>query len=199
VAEPAHRRGQAVADTVLDTTLALITEQGAAFSIDEVAAAAGVHKTTVYRRWPTKPALIGAAAERLATAAVPPVTTGDPIADLRTLAVSVAKVLRTPSGGALLRAVVAAGAEDPDTLPVARGFLTGRYRLATALIADAQRSGTIRADVDAILLWEAMVNPLHVRALLGSPASDATARKLVDLVLRGSTAPADQVKRGAVI
>ena len=185
MAEPTHRRGEAVADAVLDTTLALITERGAGFSMEDVAAAAGVHKTTVYRRWPTRPALIGAAAERLANAAVPPVTTGDPIADLHTLAVSVAKVLRSPTGGALLRAVVAAGAEDPDTLQVTRSFLTGRYRLATDLIADAQRAGRIRSDVDATLLWEAMVNPLHVRALLGSPASNATARRLVDLVLVG--------------
>jgi hypothetical protein len=105
-------------------------------------------------------------------------------------------VLRTPTGGALLRAVVAAGAEDPDTLPVARAFLTGRYRIATGLVADAQRDGAIRADVDATLLWEAMVNPLHVRALLGAPASDATTRRLVDLVLRGGSAAADRAKPG---
>ncbi len=49
MAEPTHRRGQVVLDQVLDATLSLLAEYGYAFSVDDVAEAADVHKTTIYR------------------------------------------------------------------------------------------------------------------------------------------------------
>lgn len=62
-AEASHRRGPAIADMVLDATLGLLATRGYVFSIEEVAAA-GVHETTVYRRWETKAALAAAAVGR---------------------------------------------------------------------------------------------------------------------------------------
>lgn len=187
-AEPARRRGQAVLDRILDTTLDLIASQGYAFSVDDVAGKAGVHKTTVYRRWGTKALLVASAIERLAAIEVPVTRTADAIDDLITLACSVARSLRSPAGAQAIRAVVAAAGEDPDLVDVARAFLTDRYRLAVPIIADAVAAGRIRAGVDPILLWQAIVNPLHMRAILGDPADDATAADLVQLVLAGSAA-----------
>lgn len=184
--EPAHRRGQAVLDNVLDATLQLLTERGYSFSVDDVAAAAGVHKTTIYRRWATKTALVAAAADRLATAGVPATRSADPMADLTALAVDVARTLRTPAGTQALRAVVAAAGEDPDIVPTARQFLSVRYKIATAIIRDAIAAGHLRDDVDPTLVWEAIANPLHVRAIMGQPASDAVARRLVALVTEGA-------------
>jgi AcrR family transcriptional regulator len=174
-----------VFDRVLDTTLEILSERGYAFSVDEVAVAAGVHKTTIYRRFPTKSSLVAAAVERLATIQVPVVRTDDPVADLAALAVTVARALRTPSGAGALRAVVAAAGDDPTLVPTARQFLTGRYQLAVDVIDDAVAAGHFRAGIDPVLVWEAIVNPLHIRTLLGKPAKDAEARALVSLVLDG--------------
>jgi AcrR family transcriptional regulator len=185
VGEPSHRRGQVVLDRVLDATLELLAEGAPGFGVDDVAARAGVHKTTVYRRWPTRAELVVAAAGRLAAAEVPATRTADPVADLTQLAIAVARVLRSPAGGATLREVIAAAADDPDLAPAARRLLTGRYELAIAMIRDGVAVGRLRHDVDAQLVWEAIVNPLHVRALLGTPASDRTARALVAMVLDG--------------
>jgi len=181
-----RRRGQVVLDAVLDTTIGFVADQGYSFSVDEVATAAGVHKTTVYRRWSTKAALVGAAIERLAAAQVPIPRTGRPTRDLTTLAVSVARSLRTPAGAQAIRAVVAAAAEDPALVEVARSFLGGRYHLAAELVTDAVAAGELRAGIDPVLLWQAIVNPLHLRAILGTPADDATARRLVALVIDGA-------------
>ncbi len=185
-AEPSHRRGPAVADSVLDATLGLLATRGYAFSVDEVAAAAGVHKTTVYRRWETKAALVAGAVGRLATQDIPVERTNDPIADLTTLAILVASALRHPTAVQALRAVVAAAGEDPDLLPTARRFLTNRYQLAVAIVDDAVALGTLRADIDPTLAWEAIVNPLHLRAITGTPASDDVAQDLVALVVSGA-------------
>jgi len=43
-----HHRGQVVLDAIFDTTLTLIAERGYAFSVDEIAETAGVHKSTIY-------------------------------------------------------------------------------------------------------------------------------------------------------
>ena len=128
-----QRRGQAVLDAVLDGTLSLIAQRGYAFSVDDVAALAGVHKTSIYRRWPTKAALVGAAVQRLAETTVVVRRTDDPLDDLTELAVSVARILRTPAGTQSVRAIVAAAGEDPELLVTARAVLAGRYQLAAEL------------------------------------------------------------------
>ncbi|HTY30675.1 TetR/AcrR family transcriptional regulator [Mycobacterium sp.] len=181
-----HHRGQVVLDAILDTTLTLIAERGYAFSIDEVAEAAGVHKSTIYRRWSTKAALVGSAVERQASIEVPIPDTGAPVLDLTTLALLVAKSLRTRAGAQAIRSVVAAASEDPEIVDVARRFLDARYEAAVELVNRAISKGELRSDVDPVLVWQAMVNPLHLRAVLDQPADDATARRLVALVLDGA-------------
>jgi AcrR family transcriptional regulator len=55
-------RSARVVDDVLRATLAEIDRVGyVALRIEDVAARSGVNKTTIYRRWPTKPELVGAA------------------------------------------------------------------------------------------------------------------------------------------
>lgn len=184
--ETRQRRGRAVLDAVLDATVAALAEHGYAFAVDDVARTAGVHKTTVYRRWETKPQLVSAAVERLAAREIAVDATGDAVADLTELAVQVARALAGATGGRVLRAAVAAAGEEPELVDVVRTFLGGRYAHATALVAAAVRDGLIRPDVDAELLWRAIVNPLHMAAICGEPADAATARRLVALVLDGA-------------
>jgi len=51
---------------VLDAAMGELARSGyAGFRMDEVAARAGVNKTTIYRRWPTRAALVGALVERM--------------------------------------------------------------------------------------------------------------------------------------
>ncbi len=53
------RRGAAVRAAVLTAALDELAERGfAALTMDNVATRAGVHKTTVYRRWPDRESLV---------------------------------------------------------------------------------------------------------------------------------------------
>ena len=179
-------RGSRVVVAVLDATIALLAERGYSFSVEDVATRARVHKTTIYRRFTTTAVLVGAAIERLGHVRVPISESSDPLEDLATLAVAVAEVLSSPDGGRIIRAVVSAASEDPEVLTVARRFLAGRFDAATQILGRAINSGQLRAGTDAVLLWGAIVNPLQVRALLGHPASESTARELLALVLDGA-------------
>ena len=61
------RSARVVAD-VLRTTLEIIGEHGfAGLRVEDVAARAGVNKTTIYRRWPTRGDLVIAALTELST------------------------------------------------------------------------------------------------------------------------------------
>jgi AcrR family transcriptional regulator len=177
-----------VHDAVLDVTLRLVAERGYAFSVDDVAAAAGVHKTTIYRNWTTKAALVAAAIDRLAAAEIVVPRTGDALADLAALATSVGRTLRSPAGAQAIRAVVAAAADDTELVESARRFLGERYGVAVALVEEGVEQGALRAGTDPLLVWQAIVNPLHMRAILGEPASDVVVAELVELVLAGARA-----------
>lgn len=184
-----HRRGAAVGQAVLDTALALLAERGYDFTVDDVAERAGVHKTTVYRRWETKAQLVAAAVQQLADRDVVGRDTGDALADLEELTLQVAGALRRPAGVNALRAALSSAGADAELRGVAAGFLAGRYAMATRLLRAAQDDGLVRRDLDPTLVWQAIVNPLHLNAVLGGPLDDATARGLLRIVLDGARVP----------
>ena len=175
-----------MADAVLDATLALLAERSYTFGVEDVAQRAGVHKTTVYRRFSTKATLVGAAIERMTISQIPVPVSADPLADLVALAEAVARVLSGPEAARILRAAVIAASEDSDVLSTTRRVLAGRFDAAAQILGRGVASGQVRAGVDPVLFWAGVVNPLQVRALLGHPLSEATARELVALALDGA-------------
>jgi AcrR family transcriptional regulator len=181
-----HRRGASVEAGILDATVALLDERGFELSVDEVAARAGVHRSNVYRRWETKPQLVAAAIRQLAERSVEVRITGDVPADLQDAALQVARSLRAGAGRNLLRAALAAGGADPEIAAVVREFFAARYATVVPLVERGVADGTLRADVEPGLLWQAIVNPMHMDAVCGLDTSDDRARALVDLILSGA-------------
>lgn len=89
-----ERRGARRAGAIFDATLTLLAERGYdGLTIEGVAARSGVNKTTIYRRWPSKDRLLGAAL--LDSALVEPDVpdTGSPAGDLRELVRHVTRLL----------------------------------------------------------------------------------------------------------
>src|SRR5215472_682720 len=83
-------RDNAVDSRVLDAAWDLLHARGfTALTVEEVAERAGVAKTTVYRRWPTKDHLAVALAARI-LGEVPIADTGDLRADLTRFATTLA-------------------------------------------------------------------------------------------------------------
>src|SRR5262245_37106655 len=61
-------RSEQVVRRVLDAAIAELARSGyAGFRMDAVASSAAVNKTTIYRRWPSREALVATAAERMRT------------------------------------------------------------------------------------------------------------------------------------
>ena len=62
---PGRPRNERYDDLILDATMAILLEEGyPGLTIDGVAARAKVGRPTIYRRWPSKPALVIAALAR---------------------------------------------------------------------------------------------------------------------------------------
>lgn len=173
---------------VLDATSALLTEVGYdQLSIDEVAARAGVHKTTVYRRWPTKPALIADAARVQAAESVPIPDTGTLLGDLQALAREVAGNIGSDGGARRARTIVAAAASSEELAAVMNSFWAHRLAETAAIIHRAIDRRELPDTVDSNLLIEAVVGPIWLRLLLtGEAVDDAFSDAIAELVTIGA-------------
>jgi AcrR family transcriptional regulator len=153
--------------------------EGAAegLTIPAVAARAGVHPTTVYRRWGTLGELLAAvAASRFAGDLVVP-DTGSLRGDLERWAADVATDLADPDTLAVLRAAVgAAGAEGGHACVADR-----HEQLAAMLERERGRGGP---DLDVERVADSLLGPLYYRAIFtGAPMDAAWARSLASNLL----------------
>lgn len=173
-------------DAVLTATADLLVERGGdPPGADAVADRAGVHRSTVHRRWPTPADLLGDLARDRSSRSVAVPDTGSLLEDLRALARSVAGNLGTEPDASLSRALVRA-AGRPDSVPVAQAFWAERMAATTVVVDRAVARGEVTAEVDARLAVETLVGPLWVRALLtGGRIDDAVADAAADLVHAG--------------
>jgi AcrR family transcriptional regulator len=181
-------RGQRVTDAVLEATLAELATAGlAGLSVERVARGADVNKTTIYRRWPTREALVAAALEGIADdiAARAP-DTGTLRGDLTGLLWQVAAFVAQPGGRAVARAAVSAQAEADVAALAARRLEQHTSGAMEALVARAEARGEWRAGVPGELVIHALVGAILHRALLEhAPMSRRWLEEVVDVVLLG--------------
>jgi AcrR family transcriptional regulator len=163
---------------VLDATAAELARQGyAAMRIEDIAARAGVHKTTIYRRWPTKAELVIAMVEARSTERVPVPDLGSLEADLHAFATSIIENLAR-DGASIARAVVAAAATEPELREGAAAFWARRFEVASEMVDRARARDEIPADTSADSLIECLIGPLFVRVLLTDvPLDDGLAQR----------------------
>jgi len=183
-------RSAAAREAILDATAALFDRVGYDhLTIEGIAREAGVGKQTIYRWWPSRGALV---AECLVGRRLFPdfdvPDTGDLLADLDTWLDTVLGVIEAPSGGDLLRSLVAAAAEDPAV----GGHLSeglGIERSLAARLAAGVRAGQLPVDTPAPQLGEAILGAVIVQSL-GRSDDHAALRRLVRFLLRSPTADA---------
>lgn len=173
-------------EAIVDAALGLLCEEGFdRLSMDAVAARAGVGKATIYRRWPSKEALvIDAVARRTDPFAedLPGATARE-----RLVALLEAIVATSRSGvGRLLPCMVGATVTNP---PLARRYREGiieprRARVGEILRAGAE-AGELRGDLDIELAVDQVVGPLLYRIVFADAVPDGHCAALVDSVLAG--------------
>ncbi|MGY1980142.1 TetR/AcrR family transcriptional regulator [Nocardia gipuzkoensis] len=179
-------RSARVRQAVLDATLQLAAENGPdAVSIPEVARIAGVHETSIYRRWGTREHLILDALLSYSSQQLPIPDTGTVREDLIDFARSIAAYQAGPLGIALARAM--AVAEDDSGLTSNRiQFWQSRFDRARVMIDRAVARGELPETVDAATALEALVAPVHFRALLTrQPVDEPFLARVVDQLLHG--------------
>jgi len=173
---------------VLEATVDVLLDGGLdAISIAEIAQRAGVHETSIYRRWGTRTNLALDAVLDRTRSEVPVPDTGALRTDLSALVHGTAAFVRTPLGELLVRMALR---EDMAEYEGARErFWTHRFAAGSAVLDRAEQRGELRPGVDRHLVFEALMGPLHMRLLLTrEPLDDAFLDGVVDLVLAGIAA-----------
>lgn len=156
-------------------------------SIDDVAARAGVHKTTVYRRWTTKAALVTDAALEQSAEAIPIPDTGSLLADLQALARSVVATISRGSGKRQASSLIVAASSSDELATGLHDFWDHRIGLAAEIVKRAIQRGEVPADTDANLIIETLIGPLWIRLILtGEPVTHALADQVAELVAVGA-------------
>jgi AcrR family transcriptional regulator len=178
-------RSARVRAAVLDATTEVLAEHGyERLSFEEVAQRAGVHKTTVYRRWASRPELVLDALHARSDLIIELPDSGRIEADLTVFLQSVADNLDSPLGRALLIATIRSSDEGAEAASVRHSFWRERFDRARVRLDRARRGGEIARDADVPLLVESLVSPIFFRALVsGEPVDDDVVQSHVRLVL----------------
>ncbi|MGW0200714.1 TetR/AcrR family transcriptional regulator [Nonomuraea sp. NPDC003201] len=191
-------RDTEVDERVLQAATELLLRRGyGGLTTDEVAERAGIAKTTLYRRWPTKDHLALAVVARLQDH--DEITdTGDIRRDLTDYMEKVAaglnrmRVAGLPPGqesrsAGTVAELVAAAARHDDVGELERDVYARRNALACRLIERARDEGRLRPDVDPMTLLEQLAGALYYRVLItGDPVDRAYAGRLVAAALDGA-------------
>jgi AcrR family transcriptional regulator len=150
-----RRRSEKSRTAIVTATRELLLERGFdGLTIEAVAARAGVGKQTIYRWWPSRPALVADVMLEDADKILASVShTDDLAADLVGWVGKLAATLTTPRGSAMLRTLTVAGMEHEDTAVKLRaGFSSPLHdSVRTRLRAGGIDEATAKSAADAIV------------------------------------------------
>ncbi|MFI0941627.1 TetR-like C-terminal domain-containing protein [Streptomyces sp. NPDC021020] len=145
-------------------------------TVPVVAARAGVHPTTVYRRWGSVAQLLADVATSRFSGDVVVPDTGSLAGDLERWMADVATDLADPDVLALMRATIGSGPEGGCACAA------DRHEQLTAIIGRARARGGAVPDVERAV--DMLLGPLYYRAVFSNrPASGDWARGLVGALL----------------
>jgi AcrR family transcriptional regulator len=180
-------RSARVVREVLSATLEEFAAQGyAGFSVEAVALRAGVNKTTIYRRWPAKADLVGAALASLRDDDPEPPDSGSLREDLLQMLKHWAEQMVTPRRRAIMQSLLVANT-DPEMQAIVRRMRAERPAIPQIVFERAFKRRELPRGSDTQLIAAALLGPLHSRtAWKREPVDDAFLRSLVELVVTGA-------------
>jgi AcrR family transcriptional regulator len=189
VARPARvraggRSARVVADVLRATAEELARVGYAELRMEDVARLAGVNKTTVYRRWPTKMKLVAETMrhERERQSVAP--DTGSLREDLRVLLHSFVEQGRAPLARAWLSEL-----GNPEVRTIMRGSRHQVESQWAAVFARGMARGELPPDSSPLFLLEVVIAPVVGRLVRGDELpTDEFCDQVIDLVLAGTLA-----------
>jgi AcrR family transcriptional regulator len=189
---PGRPRSEESRQSILRSTLKLLKQPGGfpELSIEAIAADANVGKTTVYRWWPTKGALVADAFSASADDELRFPNTGSVHRDM---SLQMRRLIRIfcSKRGKVVAALLAGGQSDPDLLEAFRErFLWPRRRQAYQTLQRGIDRGELPKDSDLDLILDSLYGPIYMRFLIRHDTLDeGFADEICGLVLKGLTGP----------
>lgn len=165
--------------------LEVLGERGYAdFTVEAVAAAAGVAKSTIYRHWPTKLDLIADALETLNIQPRPEVGSKPVREQVAQLIGHLADVFADSLLSSCIPALIEAAERHPEVATFLHTYSRRRRQKLVDTIQSGIDSGELPSHLDAELAALALSGPIiYRRTMTPTPMTRAEALRLVDLVL----------------
>jgi AcrR family transcriptional regulator len=171
---------------ILAAALRLLQQRGyGGLTIEGVATAAGVSRPTIYRRWPSKPALVVAALVESNQLALPSPDTGSLRGDLVEVQRRVVELTNAPNARRVTAGLIADLATDPELAEkYVQDYLVPRRAIVWQVLQRAVDRGELDADVDFPFVYDLLVGPLFMRAVVwGQTLTPEAVEQSVDVVL----------------
>lgn len=183
-----HRRGADRTEAIMRTTLELGQEIGYAnLSMETVAARAGASKQTLYRRWPSKGALLLDSLLSLNEPGLDYPDTGDLAADLRAQIYAAVDLLGGPPYGPLFYALVGEAQHDPRVAAsLNERFIAPQRDKTVARLRAARDQGQLSPGFDLDLAMAILSGPLYFRLLITrEPLTHEYVDRVLDALFAG--------------
>jgi AcrR family transcriptional regulator len=159
----------------------------AALRVDEVARLSGVNKTTIYRRWPTKPELVAAAMRAIEKPSTS-IDTGTLRGDLKQSLLEALALSIQPLGGGIMR-ILQTERAIPEIDSIAKTIRKEQHDARVAMVERGVTRGELPQGVDTHLVVDLVSGPVLRRALtFGELVSEAYVDQVLDAVLAGVAA-----------
>lgn len=143
-----------------------------ALSLERVARRAGVGKAALYRRWPSKPAMVEDALETVGVTITELPDTGSLAGDVRLLLRSFRRVLRHPLVRRIVPDLHAENGRSTELEAVLARLAAARRTRAAEIITRAVIRGELPASVDAALAADLLAAPLYWRMIVTRETAD---------------------------
>lgn len=184
----AKQRGKGPRDAaaIYRATVDLLVLRGYdGLTIEGVAAHSHVNKTTIYRWWPSKDALLAAALEETNILELTVGDTGSLRGDLIGVVDQVVTMLTAEPGGQIARAALG-GLDRPGLSFWVRMFCEKRAKQEAPIFERAVRRGELPAGVDSTMVVDLLAGAIWFRMLVRQePMPEGYTEALVDAVLTG--------------
>ncbi|MFJ8741062.1 TetR/AcrR family transcriptional regulator [Embleya sp. NPDC127516] len=174
---------------IFDATLDLLATKGyEGLTIEGVADRSGVNKTTIYRWWPSKGALLGAALTGAGRLDFPLPDTGSLRGDLIGLMNGIVALLTTPPTSDIAVATLGAVTQSPELADHTREFFADRLTREQPLFERAVARGELAPDTDPMLLMDLIAGAAWLHLVFRRlPLDDHFATTTIDVILNGTT------------
>jgi AcrR family transcriptional regulator len=183
-------RTERVRQAVLAATRSELAGSGyAALTVDRVAEAAGVAKSTVYRRWRDTAGLLLELLDDLSTSEIPFADTGSVDEDARALAVGIAHLYSDHVAGTMVLALIAEAVHNATVADELRRFWAVRNDRAAEIVRAGVAAGQLPDGTDPVEVIRAIGAPIYYRLLVTREPVDRTvAERAADAALAAARA-----------